>query len=57
MSTSAKVPFRRMSRLDSAMATTHGESVRLDSGVSLPVEDVAAGVDAVNAHIRDDICC
>ena len=33
----------------------HGESVRLDSGLSLPVEEVARGVDAVNDHIRDSI--
>ena len=30
----------------------HGESVRLDSGLSLPVEEVARGVEAVNDHIR-----
>ena len=51
-SSSAAVPFRRMARLDSAPAATHGASVRLDSGVSVAVEDVASGVDAVNAHIR-----
>ena len=48
-----------MTQLDSGRAAVHGESVRLDSGLSLPVEEVARGVDAVNKHIRDAnaICC
>ena len=50
-----------MTRLDSEKAVTHGgggpESVRLDSGLSLPLEEVARGVEAVNDHIRDTIFC
>ena len=57
---SPNVPFKRMTQLDSGRAAVHGESVRLDSGLSLPVEEVARGVDAVNQHIRDanaNCCC
>ncbi len=46
-----KVPYSRMSVL-STEAITSDREVRFDSGVSVSLESVSAGVDAINRQIK-----